>query len=1092
LKKAEAEAERKKKTSASSPNRRRDLEIVTFISYIDHFVMYPPPPPPPTNNIGDRVHVPLAVTVKGPLVDAKNISEYDDPSPAPITLQEPLQQQKDTSTTASSWIRPSLSKPWFPPPPQPPLAYTTSVRVHEPQEQQQVLTSHPVTQVVHEIEPRPALYSSSSAAAATAAAVATVPCLPPAPMPMHHLYTPMGRSLNSGMKPPPYMYTATAARPATTTIAPPPIMQYSTMAAKHTFPPPPPPPTTTHSTIPTLTSLYSVPPIAPPSSLTAASSQSPHQDRHHQHHPHSVPHVPLFTRTIHSYPDLYCNTIPVYFPRKALEMWKMNHMNNKTHVSSSTSYSSSPVSTHILHPPPEDSRYLVQDDGNASPRVLTCNMMIIPQNSYLLQKTMGGTTCSTTSSHGDTKTHVFGLICQPLAIPSMDFITHDYSITSKTINHDSITKVEIHNEMESNVHNIRHENNKGEKQDDTVDDDWELLPDLEKVPLISTWYNSTFHRSTTTTPHHPPTLKSLQPVTPLRCTFCQAYVNPFCTVSYSTHKETCTITCPFCSTQTTVSLDTYLVSTSSTYDLQQQQQQQPILPQLDSVVSSITHTTALQFGTVEYEVGGPYITRHVDSFSSSSYEVVPNMDSIAPPLVYLYAIDISFCSYPSTRTDMYTHLLQGYLDALRFVAQEMAICWCKQQQDVLTLGLPPRVGFILYDDQGQVIIPYWTLNKIRSTGASEWKVQVALMCDVCKDPFAPLPLSEWTYYTMDCQQSCTPVEKDNNDKKKHSILFNNSMNGYKEMLQQIPTILKQLSPKLGEGKTTSSNMNFTGSALSVLVHALESNTMDSTGGRITILTSSRPNTGVGALSDLETSSTSDRGIVGGSSTTTIKYSRMETERILYTSLLKLVEGKIPFTKTPMDDQAYSFYSQLIRVCQKSNTSIDICMTTPRVMGRNFLGLATLGDVCQRTCGALKWLSYIDTADIQGSWKHQLQSELLYVKRNAIHYCLLSKSAHSSHAYFLYRLKGDLRWCIQAMTQYLNSVVRMACMLRNFYRTIIYVLVPLSIPPSLNLPESTQILASPSSWIMILEVYPSPGLARPTRSHTFNLHYYTQP
>jgi hypothetical protein len=152
--------------------------------------------------------------------------------------------------------------------------------------------------------------------------------------------------------------------------------------------------------------------------------------------------------------------------------------------------------------------------------------------------------------------------------------------------------------------------------------------------------------------------------------------------------------------------------------------------------------------------------------------------------------------------------------------------------------------------------------------------------------------------------------------------------------------------------------------------------MDCLGGRITILTSSRPNTGLGALTDLEIS-LSQHGGGGGGLSGTAKYAHVESERSLYTSLLKLVEGKIPFTKTPTDDQAYSFYSKIIQQCQKYNISIDICMTTPRIMGRNFLGLGTLGDICQRTCGNLKWLKYNHAGDIQGSgWKNLLREELL--------------------------------------------------------------------------------------------------------------------
>jgi hypothetical protein len=308
--------------------------------------------------------------------------------------------------------------------------------------------------------------------------------------------------------------------------------------------------------------------------------------------------------------------------------------------------------------------------------------------------------------------------------------------------------------------------------------------------------------------------------------------------------------------------------------------------------------------------------------------------TVAPSLVYLYALDVS--SEPA--------IFHNYLHALHIVAQHIALHWDKQlHKDIL----PPRIGIILYDYLGQIYIPFWTRDTLH------YQIQVALMLDVHKDPFIPLPLSEWTYYTTNFRGKST------------QITMQNSLDGFYEMLQQLPTVLKHISPKTAPGMKA--KMNFTGAALAALTHALQSKT-DCLGGRIVAMTCSRPNAGLGALRDLESSHP-------GSSTA--MYAHIESERFLYTSLLRMVENKIPFTKTPMDDSAYSFYSNLIQQCQQYNISIDIFMTTPTSVGRSFLGLATLTDVCQRTCGAFKWLKYNDLGDIEVNWKVQLREELLY-------------------------------------------------------------------------------------------------------------------
>ncbi|KAL3913889.1 MAG: hypothetical protein SGILL_006315 [Bacillariaceae sp.] len=61
-----------------------------------------------------------------------------------------------------------------------------------------------------------------------------------------------------------------------------------------------------------------------------------------------------------------------------------------------------------MPPPPADSRFIVMDDGNASPHMIRSTMYAIPTDRNVLRKAVGD------------KTDIMGLICTPLALPSQD------------------------------------------------------------------------------------------------------------------------------------------------------------------------------------------------------------------------------------------------------------------------------------------------------------------------------------------------------------------------------------------------------------------------------------------------------------------------------------------------------------------------------------------------------------------------------------------------------------------------------------------------------------------------------------------------
>jgi protein transport protein SEC24 len=143
---------------------------------------------------------------------------------------------------------------------------------------------------------------------------------------------------------------------------------------------------------------------------------------------------------------------------------------------------------------------------------------------------------------------------------------------------------------------------------------------------------------------------------PPRCSRCQAYANPFWINGSK---------CNFCGTRN----------------------------------RSISNNMSLQYGTIEYVVGGPYVTRK---------------QPVEP--IFLYAID---ATCPN---------VMGYLPLLEQVGVSLGEHVRRQTVDYTN---PPRIGIALVGGFGVVVI------------SCDGRVHV--MSDVSEEPFCPLPLNEWTY-----------------------------------------------------------------------------------------------------------------------------------------------------------------------------------------------------------------------------------------------------------------------------------------------------------------------------------------------------------
>lgn len=202
---------------------------------------------------------------------------------------------------------------------------------------------------------------------------------------------------------------------------------------------------------------------------------------------------------------------------------------------------------------------------------------------------------------------------------------------------------------------------------------------------------------------------------------------------------------------------------------------------------------ATQYGTVEYEVAGPYITRSVP---------------VQP--ISLYALDATCPNLPA------------YVAMIRNVGLSMAEHHQRQlqQQEV---SLAPRVGCCLVGSFGIVIA------HLEKDGA----VELSVVSDVTEEPFSPLPLDFWTF-DMSTEQGVQRWE----------LLMDQLWNAWQPFLQN-------LDQKSAYGQDAFS-LSCGGAALAFMADALAPS-----GGRATLVTWRRPNFGVGAIRDREMMNTAN-------------------------------------------------------------------------------------------------------------------------------------------------------------------------------------------------------------------------------------------
>jgi len=596
-----------------------------------------------------------------------------------------------------------------------------------------------------------------------------------------------------------------------------------------------------------------------------------------------------------------------------------------------------------------------------------------------------------------------GLLCSPLAVAS-----EDYAFAH------------------------RDGDNENDDDDDSEDDDGDKDGDADKtvenevesVPVI---YNPTTVNSNTIGGQHG------RAVQPIRCSSCQAYINPFTQVTDDGSDNLSSMLpwplaaggefkfrCNFCGSRNRIA------STG-------------VKGGGGGGAEADVRRLPLKFGTVEYEVGGAYVTRRPtaagagnDDTKATSTNVNAVEDIVVPPPVHLYALDAQDGKK-----------LRAYLDATRCVAKGLGASWERQRKfrrkmrmkgASTTLGgiidnnhddgsgVAPRIGVLVYA-QDNVIIPHWkNTTPSRNTDVADntgkeaeemGEIVVSLMTDIA-DPFCPLPLDEWTY----------------------DVTIKSQRHALDKLLEQIPSIVNQMvGPNLNNIPTTNSTpsppppppppsshratsntslknnhqqKNCGGAALAVLIHAIQSD-QRYTAGRCTLLTSSRPNHGAGAIRDRQAGNAMHYGGVGSETKLFTPLQRQQQHHRqgkISTSVDGTMSGDGGIrnpnrTGAIQDDEAALFYRALGERCTQANITCTITVTTPLghefgsgVLGRHYLDVATLGELCRHTSGKFKWLK-VEDSDVlvgicgdggrkgaDGTYSHQLRQEM---RQSAIAY-----------------------------------------------------------------------------------------------------------
>jgi hypothetical protein len=252
----------------------------------------------------------------------------------------------------------------------------------------------------------------------------------------------------------------------------------------------------------------------------------------------------------------------------------------------------------------------------------------------------------------------------------------------------------------------------------------------------------------------------------------------------------------------------------------------------------------------------------------------------------------------------------------------------------------PRVGMAFCSSNG-VHLP----QRQDASAAGRSCDGFVVMPDVTDEPFAPLPLSEWSWSLPDEYETMMDVWKNR--------------------------IRPSLLPRLVE--TARSDGGFSrsvgGAALGFLA-----DTLQETGGRGVFWTWRRPNHGVGALVDRE------QGVGVQSSTANAITVTSKLGPSLYMPLQDSLKNGVVENNSALKVPA-EFYADLGGRCAKAKVALDIVLHTSPDHPQSFLDVATLGRLCEASSGRLMWISKI-AYDSTDAWKQSIRQEVMRPLRSA--------------------------------------------------------------------------------------------------------------
>ncbi|KAL3822036.1 hypothetical protein ACHAXA_007829, partial [Cyclostephanos tholiformis] len=437
-------------------------------------------------------------------------------------------------------------------------------------------------------------------------------------------------------------------------------------------------------------------------------------------------------------------------------------------------------------------------------------------------------------------------------------------------------------------------------------------------------------------------------ITPPRCRRCSAYLNPFCKpINSSSFFQSDTFyNCPMCGASASIKLS-------------------------EEDITNGTFDAATRCGTVEYEVDGHYCVRKEGPVQN----------------VHLYGVEYVPASPWQNAENNHHQSVNSYgwyeaLHAIREVAQ--ALSTTAPHRAKVKIGL-----FAFCQDM--LVFPYLKRrNQKRDSGGVE-ELSVSIVSDVTDDPFCPLPLDLWTH---DVGQGLESMEW-----KRFTRILDSFADVMELLLRESPS-----SSLTGNNATYHHRQrqdllsrNCGGAALVALAHALHDS-----GGRATLITTRRPNHGVGALADREGNGV---GPAARQLRQQSPYRNATDEQRLFTPLQRLVRST--GSGSNIDDELRSgeFYRHLGERCVRQRICVDIVVTQSMVIipphtqpgpeaihanVREFLDVPTLAELCRATCGRFKWLRVGNECGVAVSKRQtgdtfaaeQLREEL---KRSALAY-----------------------------------------------------------------------------------------------------------